>query len=808
MPHAPTPPLILVCGMHRSGTSLLSSLLDGLGIGLPGPLVEADQHNPGGYFEHQEICALQEALLVELGRWWPSQAGCLSLPRDWRTAVCTQTMRERLRHILANNMEKQTGPWAIKDPRTSLLLPLWRDLAQELQLPLRLVLAVRHPQEVVQSLLQRDRQAAAMTAERALRLWTRHNLQALADSQGLPLHVVSYERWFTQPELQLTALARFCGHSPGAPADCNSTLRRIQAAHRHNQRHQTSQASLPAATVRLWHQLNRLVEISLHPHPWWPAARALSQSPFQAIDLVEHWWNHGFSPEQQLQLIQRAAPPEPLPEPGGWPKPLRLQLVGTGLDSWPVHALVDRLGFHPDHFNQDPQAPLLVLHLAALMQPNQWQDLARLRAAQWVITPSEERAALLRSLGLRAHAMPSTGPNPPTWLQIPNLEQAAASELGLPPPSSLAGLAPLLCFGQSRMPSWAAADEHGLWHLPSPQGLIAGSKPRARMMAAWLMACARAGLQLVQLNPTEAERACSAVQLLQQGALQFDDPISPEEVKREWHWHQQGCPAIKLKPTPKPRHRQLWHHDSGRPARASVAISLYNYASEITRALNSVAAQSLKALDLIVVDDGSSDNSAKTALRWMETHGSQFCRCLLLQHHRNAGLASARNTAFRLARTDWVFVLDADNSLHPQALAHCLAIAEACASGTAVVHPVLKGSHAGGNGTHQLLGQLPWSHNLLKGGNYIDAMALVQRQAWATVGGYQHIPGGWEDYDFWCLLIEAGFQGVICPQPLAEYHQHEGSMLQQQSNHQLRHLSRLMQARHPWLELPFAKPDR
>ena len=51
-------------------------------------------------------------------------------------------------------------------------------------------------------------------------------------------------------------------------------------------------------------------------------------------------------------------------------------------------------------------------------------------------------------------------------------------------------------------------------------------------------------------------------------------------------------------------------------------------------------------------------------------------------------------------------------------------------------------------------------------------MALVRHSAWESVGGYSHIPGGWEDFDFWCKLIDADYHGVLCPQVLATYRLH------------------------------------
>jgi len=52
--------------------------------------------------------------------------------------------------------------------------------------------------------------------------------------------------------------------------------------------------------------------------------------------------------------------------------------------------------------------------------------------------------------------------------------------------------------------------------------------------------------------------------------------------------------------------------------------------------------------------------------------------------------------------------------------------------------------------------------------------------------------------------MEAGYQGVLCPQRLATYHQHAASMLATETHKRLRVVSRQLQQRHPWLQLPLA----
>ena len=84
-------------------------------------------------------------------------------------------------------------------------------------------------------------------------------------------------------------------------------------------------------------------------------------------------------------------------------------------------------------------------------------------------------------------------------------------------------------------------------------------------------------------------------------------------------------------------------------------------------------------------------------------------------------------------------------------------------------------------------------------------MALVRRSAWQSVGGYTHIDGGWEDFDFWCKLVDGGFHGIQCPRVLAVYRSHATSMSHSATNHRWRALSRTLQRRHPWLQLPLAR---
>ncbi|OYX34662.1 MAG: hypothetical protein B7Y99_05020 [Caulobacterales bacterium 32-69-10] len=117
-----------------------------------------------------------------------------------------------------------------------------------------------------------------------------------------------------------------------------------------------------------------------------------------------------------------------------------------------------------------------------------------------------------------------------------------------------------------------------------------------------------------------------------------------------------------------PAHEVLFEHDRLGPARVTVVIPLYNYANHVVEALESVRGQTMREVDLIVVDDGSTDASVEVALAWMRQHVLSFNRVLLLRNLANSGLALTRNVGFACADTPFVLPLDADNRLLPEAL--------------------------------------------------------------------------------------------------------------------------------------------
>ena len=139
--------LVLVVGVGRSGTSLLSGILGQLGFHIPQPEVSADDTNPRGFGEPRWVVDFHSRLLRER-RVTVNDAR----PAAWEktgAAADVPSVRGELRDWLAGQLH--AGPTVVKDPRTVWFLPLWLHCAADLGVPTSFVTMLRHPAEIVAS---------------------------------------------------------------------------------------------------------------------------------------------------------------------------------------------------------------------------------------------------------------------------------------------------------------------------------------------------------------------------------------------------------------------------------------------------------------------------------------------------------------------------------------------------------------------------------------------------------------------------------------------------------------------------------
>jgi hypothetical protein len=233
-------------------------------------------------------------------------------------------------------------------------------------------------------------------------------------------------------------------------------------------------------------------------------------------------------------------------------------------------------------------------------------------------------------------------------------------------------------------------------------------------------------------------------------------------------------------------------------SRVSVVIPLFNYAHYVQEALESVRQQAVRDIDVIVVDDRSTDDSVAVARTWLEDHAGDFNMVALLQNRRNSNLARTRNTAISFCDTELFFPLDPDNLLLPDCIEKCLALLDE--TGAAFAYPTILwfGEKTG------MADVSDYDPALFQSGNYIDAMAMVRKACWFAVGGYTRLAiPGWEDYEFWCKLARKGFFGARVPDVTAKYRVHATSMVNSVTGVPENKLQVIHEitSLHPWLGL-------
>jgi Glycosyl transferase family 2/Glycosyl transferases group 1 len=210
-----------------------------------------------------------------------------------------------------------------------------------------------------------------------------------------------------------------------------------------------------------------------------------------------------------------------------------------------------------------------------------------------------------------------------------------------------------------------------------------------------------------------------------------------------------------------------------RPA-VSVLLTVHNYVDHVGEALKSVALAEMPEVEVIAVDDGSSDGSveavelAAAELPWLPLK--------LIARGRNHGLPAARNLAFEHARADLVFVLDADNVVLRGGLQRLVEALDEH-PGAAFAYGLIECFDS--DGPCDVLNWMDWDPARLRHGNYIDAMAMVRRSALEEVGCYPLDPAlfGWEDYAVWLAMASVGMQGVRVPDFVARYRRSSHSMI-------------------------------
>jgi glycosyltransferase involved in cell wall biosynthesis len=196
----------------------------------------------------------------------------------------------------------------------------------------------------------------------------------------------------------------------------------------------------------------------------------------------------------------------------------------------------------------------------------------------------------------------------------------------------------------------------------------------------------------------------------------------------------------------------------------TVAVGVHNHEHHVQESLESILSCAGVVPEILVVNDHSQDRSEEQITKFLSAYEDFPIALVSLQTRR--GFAEARNTGFRLARAEFVLVLDAEHSLYPQALSKLKAVLERSEADFTYCMMERFGATTG------LANVLPWEPARLTSENYIDVPALIRRSAWRAVGGYDVVVDeclGLQDYDFWLSLADQGRAGILIPEILVRH---------------------------------------
>ena len=202
--------------------------------------------------------------------------------------------------------------------------------------------------------------------------------------------------------------------------------------------------------------------------------------------------------------------------------------------------------------------------------------------------------------------------------------------------------------------------------------------------------------------------------------------------------------------------------------KVSIIIPCYNQGAYLEEAVRSVLDQTFQDFEILIVDDGSTDEASIRILKgcpWPKTR---------VIHTENRGLAAARNNGIREARGEYILPLDADDKIGPGYLEDAVRILDR--------HPDIgivysEAAYFGVRTGHWHLPEYTPDQMLFQ--NLIFCSALFRRADWERAGGYNiNMIYGWEDWDFWLSLIQLGVRVYRIPKVHFFYRLRDASMIQ------------------------------
>lgn len=199
-------------------------------------------------------------------------------------------------------------------------------------------------------------------------------------------------------------------------------------------------------------------------------------------------------------------------------------------------------------------------------------------------------------------------------------------------------------------------------------------------------------------------------------------------------------------------------------AKITVIMGIYNCMNTLGEAVDSLLAQTYSDWNLIMCDDGSSDNTYAVASLYCKKYPE---RMKLIRNERNMGLNHTLNRCLALADGDYIARQDGDDISLPTRFESEVAVLDSNPE-IAIVSTAMTYFDEGGTWGKSRPVAFPQKTDFISGTPFCHAPCMVRREAFETVGGYTEESKYLrvEDYDLWVKMYAAGYQGQNLMEPL------------------------------------------
>lgn len=196
--------------------------------------------------------------------------------------------------------------------------------------------------------------------------------------------------------------------------------------------------------------------------------------------------------------------------------------------------------------------------------------------------------------------------------------------------------------------------------------------------------------------------------------------------------------------------------------KVSVIIPLYNQGQYLDECVDSVLRQTYQNFEIIIVDDCSTDESYKVALKQKEKSD----KIKVFKHKVNKKLPATRNTAIKNATGEYILPLDSDDKIHPDMLKELVQVMN---SGYDIAY---SDGQDFGTSSNRFRTWDNWDPERIKTNNLLCCCSMFRRSDWEDVGGYdERLTDGFEDWMFWIVLAHNGKVGKRIPKHYFYYRQ-------------------------------------